>query len=198
MPSTLDPNRPPTVFKYEPATERAIQNLEYSSIYFSSPENFNDPFDCAIAALIEQDPAGFMDWLIDFMPGVPIATLAPAHLEELKGQLVQKTNAMIQKKASTMGVTCFSECVSNLLMWAHYASKFAGFSIEFGTVAEPFEGVKQVEYSNIGTSCVVKETKLVDYQCFCPCESLGKPWLKHVSDIDVSHHVLHVANPRKF
>lgn len=46
-------DHPPTLFKYEPFSLRAVQNLKQQAIYFGSPSGFNDPFDCAHRSEIE-------------------------------------------------------------------------------------------------------------------------------------------------
>jgi len=35
------------LYKYEPPTAQALENLKAQSIYFGSPQGFNDPYDCA-------------------------------------------------------------------------------------------------------------------------------------------------------
>ena len=44
--------KPTTVFKYTPFTTQSLLNLAASSVYFGSPRDFNDPYDCAITMSI--------------------------------------------------------------------------------------------------------------------------------------------------
>ena len=39
---------PSRIYKYESLTTRTLQNLKGQIIYFGSPLNFNDPYDCAL------------------------------------------------------------------------------------------------------------------------------------------------------
>lgn len=39
---------PSSLFKFERFTTQALSNLKEQVIYFSSPRNFNDPYDCSI------------------------------------------------------------------------------------------------------------------------------------------------------
>ena len=39
---------PDRLYKYQPPTEHAIQNLRNRQLWFGKPCRFNDPFDCAI------------------------------------------------------------------------------------------------------------------------------------------------------
>lgn len=41
------------LYKYEPLTTRALQNLKSQIIHFGSPLNFNDPYDCALTPNIK-------------------------------------------------------------------------------------------------------------------------------------------------
>ena len=41
-------DRPPLLYKYQPLTPNVKGNLAQRQLWFSMPENFNDPFDCAI------------------------------------------------------------------------------------------------------------------------------------------------------
>ncbi len=47
--------KPKLIYKYENFNVQSIKNLKSQSIYFGSPKNFNDPYDCAIRAEI-MDP----------------------------------------------------------------------------------------------------------------------------------------------
>ena len=45
-----------------------------------------------------------------------------------------------------MGVTCFTEDCTNLLMWSHYAENHTGFCLEFDASNEFFSNVRKVDY----------------------------------------------------
>jgi hypothetical protein len=40
--------RPPQLYKYQPYNTQTLDNLKNRIIWFSTPEQFNDPFDCGI------------------------------------------------------------------------------------------------------------------------------------------------------
>lgn len=46
--------KPSRIFKYEAFTARSLQNLKEQIIYFGSPPNFNDPYDCSLSPGIKE------------------------------------------------------------------------------------------------------------------------------------------------
>ncbi len=44
--------KPKKLYKYEAFTEQSLKNLKAQAIYFGSPKNFNDPYDCALTPVI--------------------------------------------------------------------------------------------------------------------------------------------------
>lgn len=45
--------KPPYLYKYESFSTQSLQNLKNQVIYFGSPLNFNDPYDCALLPSIK-------------------------------------------------------------------------------------------------------------------------------------------------
>jgi len=148
--------RPETIFKFEPFSLQALQNLKTACFYFGSPLDFNDPYDCAIDAqldqLSEQDAILVRDsFLADAaMNELQKAAVNELTIDQLKQQIADGAQKAIDtaKKnfLDTKGVTCFSEANENLLMWSHYGDKYRGFCLEFRTEFEPFNKLKKVEY----------------------------------------------------
>ncbi len=148
--------RPHKIYKYEPFTLQAVENLKSCTLYFGSPFDFNDPFDCAIDAQLapmsdDEVQAVRESFLQD--PSVPESTkrgVAKISVEALREQITRGAkNAIDQQRDNflkTRGVTCFSECNANLLMWSHYGDKYTGFCLEFQTNDEPFSLLRKVEY----------------------------------------------------
>ncbi|BAW21306.1 MULTISPECIES: DUF2971 domain-containing protein [Pseudomonas] len=93
------------LYKYMSHTALAAV-FKYSTIRFTTPEFFNDPFDCAISGgngASNEDDAGLSNIL----------------------------TAMHYRKR--MGVLCLTRNPLNLLMWAHYADNHAGAVIGIDT-----------------------------------------------------------------
>lgn len=147
--SSLSPALPPRIYKYEPLSAQSLQNLKSQIIYFGSPREFNDGYDCALNPEVEvpseKEAEAIRHELLrrDEVSGqirreleaLPSAELALTLQRAVAGFVAQTSREFLDKH----GVTCFSESVSNLLMWAHYAGKAQGFCLEFDALCEPFK-----------------------------------------------------------
>lgn len=148
-------NRPPRLYKYEAFSERSLQNLKAQTIYFGSPKNFNDPYDCTLEPLIKPPS----DFDVEFVRARYLKQKLPERVgkqmqqlstEELRSMFVKSGKDTIeeaQRRFETLGVSCFSEVRDELLMWSHYGGKHKGFCLEFDTSHQPFEKIRQVRYS---------------------------------------------------
>ena len=151
-------DRPLTLFKYEPLSLQAIQNLKRQVVYFGSPSQFNDPFDCtltprfkgptdieasAVAAKLLSDRAAppQMKVLLQSLP-----------MPELKKQLLKSAQDLVQQQCedfnNNKGISCFSEVNDNLLLWSHYGGQHRGFCLEFHTDQEPLTKLHRVTYAS--------------------------------------------------
>lgn len=139
---------PKILYQYRPPEKWAFDNLCRQVVYFGSPENFNDPYDCGT-------PPTFRD-LTDVQLlttleklGIPAETLRThKHLlvgKGIRSELARKTGieyirifeeklgkeyAKVRKK---LGVACLSEHRDNLLMWSQYGGRGEGFCLAFDT-----------------------------------------------------------------
>lgn len=147
---------PPTIFKYEAFTTRTLLNLKAQAVYFGSPRNFNDPYDCAITASIADPKPEELQRVLDHYLTDPdlstefktkLSTLPPL---ELKTQLINGATKALNDARDTFlsknGVTCFSERNDDLLMWSHYGGQYKGLCLEFRTEHEPFNKLLPVQY----------------------------------------------------
>lgn len=148
---------PSRLYKYEGFTARSLQNLKSQILYFGSPLNFNDPYDCAIAPNFaplsdEEVEAIRTAYLRDeAMPALPRQQLTSFSTEAARAMLLRAGTTAIDKAIadflSTRGVTCFSECNDDLLMWSHYGGRYRGFCLEFDTAADPLIKIQKVRYA---------------------------------------------------
>ncbi|NOH26347.1 DUF2971 domain-containing protein [Vibrio europaeus] len=158
---------PNKIYKYEPMTVQSLINLKSQALYFNSPSNFNDPFDCEVplklrcpydleASLIKKN------FEVEFLNSNKFEEydlLRNTPLNEFKVSLEKMALDLYEKRVKSLfkdkGVSCFSETNDNLLMWSHYASSAKGFCLEFRTDIEPFEKARKVNY--------VENPQQVDY-----------------------------------
>lgn len=140
---------PSKLYKYQSCNAQTISNLKERCLWFSKPEDFNDPFDCDINLEIidvtqenlnllffhmretAQDKVGFdKRYLSD---GKVNAVWAE---DAIKFALV--ANTRVKKLWENIGVTCLTEKNDDILMWSHYAYGHQGFCLEFDTSYFPF------------------------------------------------------------
>jgi hypothetical protein len=149
-------NVPKQLFKYEAFSTQAIENLKAQRIYFSSPRNFNDPYDCAINPKVEVPTVEEAEQIRKHY--LSKATTPEEIKRQFEGMHVAALQGMLQRlgeegMASAVerflnerGVSCFSEKNDDLLMWGHYGGRYKGFCLEFSAEYMPFREAKKVLY----------------------------------------------------
>lgn len=108
-----------TLFKFRKIDKRTIESLVFNEIYFSTPGEFNDPFDCKIKIIKSVEQAILMS-----------NTDHKKFLTEIKENL----NGLFKKiddEISGYGVFCGSMNLNNHLMWSHYADSHRGISLAY-------------------------------------------------------------------
>jgi len=126
--------------KFKPLSQQLMKSLEASEIYFASPEQLNDPFDCKIDLLMARELALKSQGLMS----------TPA--DDAQWQLL---SGKLEKLLKTCGV--FSLCGGQVigpnahLLWPHYGDSHEGlcltYSIPESFVIEQLIGVGSVEYT---------------------------------------------------
>lgn len=113
--------------------ERSIEIIKEKKLWFSKPENFNDPFDCNIN-LIDFEPN---EDQIKMVINDKLLGNRKVKREEIRknkrnayrirNQFAEQANEMYQNS----GVCCFSEGNDNILLWGHYADNHKGICLKF-------------------------------------------------------------------
>lgn len=144
------------LYKYEPLTTRALQNLKSQIVHFGSPLNFNDPYDCALTPNIKTPTDEDIEAIRHayLRNGKPHAwrrnNLETLRVEQLREIFLRAAHDAItietENFLNSRGVACFSESNEDLLMWSHYGGQYKGFCLEFSTSADLFSKIRQVSY----------------------------------------------------
>ena len=147
---------PPYLYKYEAFTTRALLNLKCQIIYFGSPLNFNDPYDCALTPnLVTPDDAEVESIRKAYLAksDLPARTrheFEAFDVEKLRQILLRSAKAAFRESVDEFlekrGVACFSERNDDLLMWSHYGGHYKGFCLEFDTSVEGLSKFLPVRY----------------------------------------------------
>jgi len=122
---------PDVIYKYEPFTELSLRNLKNSSVYFNSPFEFNDPYDCAVNTILQEPTIDEITRFREFsktdddMPPEEKEIVQGLDDKQLKHLMFEAAKKVLEEGINThlydKGVACFSRNNSNLLMWSHYS-----------------------------------------------------------------------------
>jgi hypothetical protein len=126
-------------YKYRPINQNTDRLLKYNELYFSHPDEFNDPYDCKVDSFHK----GTHDDWVDFfcrrnVHPVVARNLIKARLKE--GFLKQKKDGILYEgkelfdDGNILRASCFSEKRDSLLMWGHYADNHKGICLSFKSI----------------------------------------------------------------
>ena len=105
-------------FKFREVNKYLIDGLVKGTIYFASPKQLNDPFDCRVDIKKSAKQA------IEKLSGRKKEILTK--LTNMEGYLDQ-----IQKDTSNVAVCSFSLVLNDPLLWAHYANQHRGLCLTY-------------------------------------------------------------------
>lgn len=127
---------PRYLYKYRVPSDRTKSIFESNSIWFSSPKDFNDPFDCNLSEVEEHsqnDVKNFYKHIMEGrVDGVYWMEQKP-NAEKLKEIMERAKNQVLLES----GVLCLSKKFDDILMWSHYTDSHKGLVIEFDLQADP-------------------------------------------------------------
>lgn len=108
-----------------------VSGIKNATLYFSSPANFNDPFDSSFA-LAEQPTKDFHKKILKNL-GVQ-ANPAQQILNRKKSQKLLdqsfREGSFFEERFKKVGIICLNHHPLSILMWSHYANYHKGFLIE--------------------------------------------------------------------
>jgi len=125
---------PPILYKYRAWDLSDSDGHDYKivtdhHVYFTSPQLFNDPFDCNIGfdfeSMSNREIANY------FRPrhGAVEADRILQNLEKNRELFLKGMEWGRQKLVKDTGVLCLSADPNNLLLWSHYADRHAGVCV---------------------------------------------------------------------
>lgn len=131
--------------------ERFKDSLINSSLYFSKPSSFNDPFDCLVDFEENIKEKDFLDYIKRKAKGrLPDdANSVPEGIVIMNNIL--KTQAK-ENADKTLGVCCFSKFWDNILLWAHYTDSHHGICIGYKVEISDSVCMKTIDFPTIEKS----------------------------------------------
>lgn len=153
------PKPPRWLYKYCPPQpeKRAEENLRQRVLFFNSPAYFNDWYDCRFKPPVDNLTAEqIMEIRESYIRRIPEEQRDSLPVPT-RDQFIAHIKIALAKKwdefRASCGISCFSECHNNLLMWSLYGGDNRGFCLAFDTQDAQLFGdnmiLRQVKYGSI-------------------------------------------------
>ncbi len=149
----IQKSRNQLIYKYR-SIEQGAEILASSQLYFSTPDKFNDPFDCQLSVNSQNTDQEIYDYFVRYFgKSIPDNVLQdlikqtkdnPDRWQEILDESIKQTT-------NKTGVCCFSINMSNLLLWSHYAEQHKGICLGFDIEkdADFFKYPLMIRYSSV-------------------------------------------------
>ena len=126
-----------TIYKFQSFNLNSFSSLINSELWFSSPNDFNDPLDCKINLKITEypDKINAESFYRNMHEVLPNETTFQDKLNKYQNdpsvfEADYKAYFDLRTNRSII-ITCFSKRYSHPLMWAHYAESHSGLCLGF-------------------------------------------------------------------
>lgn len=124
----MEERLPDIIYKYFTINEYLYQLLINSEFWFSSPKEFNDPYDCNIC-LNEKEYTP--EEIETFWIGHEFDDAELAELKASPKLIHSRMIGRLKESIDGLGVVCFSKTNKSIPMWSHYANSHKGICIGF-------------------------------------------------------------------
>lgn len=137
------------LFRYRTIDDNNISALENNKLYFSTPNNFNDPYDNLIFASLKKIfsdvmgniYSGMDDYLEKLKSENPEAAFyghkywngsnRDGTIDIFFKQICVAVDLIKKSVRNNVKIICFSEVYNSMLMWSHYADNHKGFLLVY-------------------------------------------------------------------
>lgn len=141
----LEKNKPEggKLYKYRRGGESDIENLINDKLWVPRPDEFNDPYDCALFIDSEEllymagNEVGELDEMRKTINEFEKSNLGlkMPDIDKILSIMGAKANEALQPTLSelrnSLGIYCLTEEKESILMWSHYAENHKGFCVEY-------------------------------------------------------------------
>ena len=144
---------PAILYKYYEFKEYTEKIFTHNEIYFSSPNDFNDPFDSKPHLACDGDTQQIEDYLCvrygkkrpdrskeEILAYVRREIMAKGKESVVLEKAVEEARELLRKR---LAICCFTKIRDDILMWAHYAKQHSGFCLEFNVNNDFFRPLMQ-------------------------------------------------------
>jgi hypothetical protein len=140
-----------SIYKYAAINSNTFRILVCNELYFASPENFNDPFDCNVVPVPLVTRRDIKRNIKKEFPNLSRQKYREAvkkYTRKAPEILSASLRNDLDKIRSRLIICCFSEINNSGLMYSHYSDKHTGICLEFKVTEDPFyETLLPVRYS---------------------------------------------------
>jgi len=168
------------LYRYRPINEYLDDILINNRLWFSSPIDFNDPFDCNIDMETTSSPERIKQYISTNAPKGTSQEKIDVTIKKILDDpniLKELINSKSREILSKKGVVCFSKANDSLLEWAHYSDSHRGVCLTFDVMGDltffvtPLNVLYQKEYpiynyldepNNLATKLI--RTKFIDWR----------------------------------
>jgi Protein of unknown function (DUF2971) len=137
--SVLEGHLPRYLYKYRPIDDNLTKIITGAKLRFSSPLEFNDPFDCKIAVDADntkQEIEQFIRRTAQEPMSDKAIRLKAREWYNKPGFLAKHLNEAAIDLVKSIGVCCFAVDSENLLLWSHYGNGHTGVCLKFDILAD--------------------------------------------------------------
>ena len=150
------------LYKYFRINEDLISSLENSKIWFSKPDDFNDPFDSKIKCKYVKDQYYEERKKLTMREAYNEAISNESYIKESldlnrmqlghekrRMEKTQELHSIFMEQVKTSGVACYSKNYDNILMWSHYSDNHKGVCVKFNKSDQEFFKISsEVKYTD--------------------------------------------------
>lgn len=129
---------PSQLWKYRPNNKFTDDVFVSQVLYFPTPPQLNDPFDCQIQPVVAT-PTEIAVWVQQHNPGASVQQLQNviAHATSNPNAFRKDINEVMRKHIDKLGVCSFTTNPDHPLMWAHYTESHKGLCLGFDVTQDP-------------------------------------------------------------
>jgi hypothetical protein len=154
---------PVVLYKYRDLSggnrEYVRQTIVNNRVWFSSPADFNDPFDCRAHMSFRGSKKDWQKYLFGlFKKYAPhlnrvqrqaeIARVFRTEKRHKNPEVFRNVLADAQRDINGLGVFCLSTCNDDILMWSYYANRHTGVCLGFAHQVGLLGAAYPVEYAS--------------------------------------------------
>lgn len=145
------------LYKFHRINQFLYSLLLDSKLWFSTPNEFNDPFDLRFISGLQtnkrQKDSAINNLIIQLSDNkIKFNKSKVRQALQKQSKMVdfdKRVNDIIVNDFQTLGICCFSKTIDNILMWSHYADSHKGVCLEFDfRIDDPLKRhLRKVSYS---------------------------------------------------